>query len=91
MVSFTVSSIPTFIVAEVSNISVRLVPPFPDVYFFGRVEVFHDGEWGTICDDLFRVEEAHVICSALNYERALCALSNARYGPGSGNLPYVYE
>ena len=28
----------------------------------GRLEVFHDRKWGTICDDSFGKEEAQVIC-----------------------------
>ena len=34
----------------------------------GRVEVFHDGEWGTICDESFYQDEADFICRTLGYE-----------------------
>lgn len=36
----------------------------------GRVEINVNGSWGTICDDLFGVPEAAVICGMLGYSKA---------------------
>ena len=45
-----------------SNIQVRLVPPQPGLNYLGRVEVFHNNIWGTVCDDDFDTTEADVSC-----------------------------
>lgn len=37
----------------------------------GLVEVYCNGEWGTICDDLFSDDEASTICAQLGYNRAV--------------------
>ena len=52
----------------------------------GRVEVFYDGEWGTVCDDSFDINEAHVICRQLKLGKGLEARSRAKYGQGAGKI-----
>ena len=34
----------------------------------GRVEIYHDDEWGTVCDDDTRNIEASVLCRSLGYD-----------------------
>ncbi|XP_038070242.1 neurotrypsin-like isoform X4 [Patiria miniata] len=50
----------------------------------GRVEVYIDGVWGTICDDDWDMREASVVCRQLGFEKAVAAIESAKFGWGSG-------
>ncbi|XP_052791729.1 neurotrypsin-like [Mya arenaria] len=53
----------------------------------GRVEVLHNGTWGTICDDGTDVYFAKVVCRQLEYETVNVAVhSNAYFGAGSDQI-----
>lgn len=52
----------------------------------GRVEIFLSGEWGTVCNSGWSLEEAKVVCRELGQSHAVHVTDNRSYGPGGGHI-----
>ncbi|XP_075889636.1 neurotrypsin isoform X1 [Nelusetta ayraudi] len=69
---------------EGSGPPLRLVGGEED--FEGRVEVFHAGRWGSVCDDQWDDRDAEVVCRQLGFGGVAKAWSWAHFGQGSGPI-----
>nr|XP_046269909.1 HHIP-like protein 1 isoform X2 [Scatophagus argus] len=69
-------------VPELQNGAVRLVGDEHGRNDHGRVEIYINGEWGTVCDDLWTIKNAAVVCQQLGFSHALKAAKSSEFGEG---------
>ncbi|XP_071486134.1 scavenger receptor cysteine-rich domain superfamily protein-like [Diadema antillarum] len=57
----------------------------------GRVEVFYDSQWGTVCDDLWDIDDASVVCRQLGFANTTNAFRWAFFGGGTPKQPIFMD
>ena len=76
MLSYAVS----LLFADFTTLNVRLMPG--SSANSGRVEVYYNNTWGTICDDGFSQQDAAVICNSLGFNGYSLVIISYTYSYG---------
>ena len=50
------------------------------------MEVNYNGEWGTVCDNRWDLNDARVVCNEAGYGPPVAGLQRAFYGQSSGRI-----
>ena len=73
-----------YVLLCLADIHIRLVGG--SSYNEGTVEIYYNGEWGTVCDDEWDDTDAGVVCRQLGFGTYGSSYSLAYFGEGSGPI-----
>lgn len=54
------------------------------------MEIFHDGQWGTVCDDHWELRGGMVICRSLGFPGVQNVHKGANFGQGNVLRCYLF-
>ena len=77
-------SIINLVIEPPPQFSVRLIGGATE--YEGRVEFYYNGQWGTVCDDNWDINDAAVVCRQLHFTGASEALRLSAFGQGTGPI-----
>ena len=77
----------------IATLSVYLVPDEGAIKLVGgrnasegRVDIYLQGQWGTVCGDHWDIRHATVVCSQLGYLDAISVEKSSKFGQGNGSI-----
>ena len=68
------------------DLAVRLINNLNGNGYEGRVEVYHSGQWGTICTYGWDIHDGDVVCKQLGYSAAVKIWTNNHFGRSTGRV-----
>ena len=81
----------TFTLAAQNQLRIRnmnISNPFGQ--YEGIVEVYHNGQWGTVCDTRWTYQDALLACLTAGFQSAVRPVTDGSLGRGSGTVQLGY-
>ncbi|XP_008104973.3 deleted in malignant brain tumors 1 protein isoform X1 [Anolis carolinensis] len=82
--SSSTTSSSTTVTPTTPGLSLRLEDTYN--YCEGRVEVYYEGAWGTVCGNNWDIKNSQVVCRQLGCGNAVQIVPWPRFGQGSGRI-----